>query len=193
MSGEPVTNSDVFLWALYELGGDEGFVDVEHVFYRSFELAPRRLGWRTRPKLPDLKKCSKGMRDAESKTPKLLLKNGPDERRLTVEGQRWIESNFDRLAESLGDDRVVEAPRSRDSSRLLAPLTRSSLFTEWVQDGAFVDEKWRYAELLRCSPDSTSNVWRRRLEELKSAAYAADRRQLFEFLDALEANRPEWF
>ena len=193
MSGEPVTNSDVFLWALYELGGDESFVDVEDVFYRSFELAPHRLGWRTRPQLPDLKKCSKGMRDAEQKSPTLLLKNGPDERLLTTEGQRWIESNFDRLAESLGHDRVVQAPRSRNSSRRLASLERSPLFVTWVQDGVLADEKWRFAELLRCSPDSTSNVWRRRLKELQAAAYAADRRQMLEFLDTLEANRSEWF
>ena len=193
MSGEPVTNSDVFLWALYELGGDETFVDVEDVFFRSFEIAPQRLGWRTRPNLPDLKKCSKGMRDAENKSPKLLLKNGPDERLLTTEGQQWIESNFDRLAKSLGHDRVVQAPRSRNSSRLLKVLDRSPLFITWVQDGVLADEKWRFAELLRCSPDSTSSVWRRRLEELQSAAYAADRLELLGFLDALAANRSEWF
>jgi hypothetical protein len=43
MSSEPVTNSDVFLWALYELGGADEFVDVEAAFFRAFELAPLRL------------------------------------------------------------------------------------------------------------------------------------------------------
>ena len=98
MTGEPVTNSDVFLWSLFELGGGEDFVDVEPAFLLAFQLAPQRLGWRTKSDLPDLKKCSKALRDAEAKVPSLLLKQGPDLRRLTVEGQKWIEENFERLA-----------------------------------------------------------------------------------------------
>jgi hypothetical protein len=46
MSSEPVNNSEVLLWALYELGGADDFVDVESAFFRAFELAPLRLGWR---------------------------------------------------------------------------------------------------------------------------------------------------
>lgn len=62
ISSEPVTNSDVFLWALFELGGGDDFVDVEAVYIRAFQLAPLRLSWRTRDDLPDLKKCSKALR-----------------------------------------------------------------------------------------------------------------------------------
>lgn len=70
---EPVTNSDVFLWALFELGGADEFVDVEAVFIKAFELAPLRLSWRTRPDLPDLKKCSKALRDAEGQEKRARL------------------------------------------------------------------------------------------------------------------------
>jgi hypothetical protein len=80
MNSDPVTNSDVFLWALYELGGADEFVDVEAAFFRAFELAPLRLSWRTRPDLPDLKKCSKALRDAENRKPRLLVKEGADKR-----------------------------------------------------------------------------------------------------------------
>ena len=73
---EPITNTDVFLWALYELGGSDEFIDVEAAFYRAFELAPARLSWRTRSDLPDLKKCSKALRDAEGRKPALLVRRG---------------------------------------------------------------------------------------------------------------------
>src|SRR2546426_1064044 len=129
MSPEPVINSDVFLWALYELGGADDFVDVEAVFIRAFELAPLRLIWRTRSDLPDLKKCSKALRDAEGRDPKLLVKHGAEMRRLTAEGQRWIEENFDRLADALGGDHLVRAPRTRIPARLVSEALESSVFT----------------------------------------------------------------
>ncbi len=193
MVAEPVTNSEVFLWALFELDGSETFVDVEDVFLQAFKLAPQRLSWRTRSDLPDLKKCSKALRDAEAKTPQLLVKSGGDLRRLTVDGQKWIEDNFERLAAALGTDRVVQAPRSRKSSRLLSEATRSDAFRQWQDTGALSQEKWRYAELLRCSPDSNRSVWKNRIETLKSAAYAAKHKAMLDFLDDLVNAHSDWF
>lgn len=193
MSTEPVTNSDVFLWALYELDGGDEFVDVEEVFIRAFELAPLRLSWRTRPDLPDLKKCSKALRDAEGREPRLLVKKGPEMRRLTVEGQQWIEENFDRLAEALGGSRPVRAPRTRTPSRLIGQALRSPVFTTWRETGRVTNEKWRVAEMLRCSPDSSRTVFRDRLEALRGAAYSAGRDDALELLNALATERGDWF
>ena len=193
MSIEPITNSDVFLWALYELGGSDKFVDVEEVFIRAFELAPLRLSWRTRKDLPDLKKCSKALRDAESREPRLLMKRGSEMRCLSVDGQRWIENNFDRLAESLGDERVVRAPHTRSHSRLVAQALRSRVFRDWEDNGSITSQKWRVAEMLRCSPDSSSEVFRNRLEALRSAAYSSGRTDALEFFNAIADSRAEWF
>lgn len=193
MTHEPVTNSDVFLWALYELGGAETFIDVEEVFIRAFKLAPLRLSWRTQPDLPDLKKCSKALRDAEGRKPKLLVKQGPEMRRLTVEGQKWIENNFDRLAESLNSDRVVQAPRTRVPARLVNEALQSEAFRLWQQSGVVTNEKWRVAEILRCSPDSSRTVFHERLETLRSAAYATGRFDALAFLDVLAKERTAWF
>jgi hypothetical protein len=193
MSPEPVNNSDVFLWALYELGGADDFVDVERAFIKAFDLAPLRLSWRTRPDLPDLKKCSKALRDAEGRKPRLLVKKGAEMRRLTVEGQRWIEENFDRLAEALGSDRVVRAPLTRAPSRLVGEALRSPVFAMWRETGVMTEEKWRVAEVLRCSPDSSRTVFRDRLETLRGAAYSAGRNDALDFLDALAKERADWF
>lgn len=193
MSAEPVTNSDAFLWALYELGGADEFIDVENVFFRAFELAPLRLSWRTRSDLPDLKKCSKALRDAEGREPRLLVKKGAEMRRLTVEGQQWIEDNFDRLAEALGGERVVSAPRTRVPSRLVSQALQSAVFATWTETATITDEKWRVAEMLRCSPDSSRAVFRDRLETLRGAAYSAGRLDALGFLDALAAERADWF
>lgn len=193
MTSEPVTNSDVFLWALYELGGADEFVDVEAAFIKAFELAPLRLSWRTRPDLPDLKKCSKALRDAEGREPRLLVKQGAEMRRLTVEGQRWIEDNFDRLVETLGGDRPVRAPRIRVPSRLVSHALQGPVFMAWSETRAITEHKWRVAEMLRCSPDSSRGVFRDRLETLRGAAYSAGRLDALEFLDALARERADWF
>jgi len=193
MTPEPVTNSEVFLWALYELGGADDFVDVEDAFVKAFEVAPLRLSWRTRADVPDLKKCSKALRDAEGREPRLLIKKGAEMRRLTVGGQQWIEENFDRLADALGGDRVVRAPRTRVPSRLVSQALQSTVFTAWSDRRTITDEKWRVAEMLRCSPDSSRGVFRDRLETLRSAAYSTGRLDSLEFLDALAKERADWF
>ena len=193
ITSEPVTNSDVFLWALFELGGDEDFVDVEGVFFRAFELAPLRLSWRTREDLPDLKKCSKALRDAEERRPLLLVKRGPEMRRLTAEGQKWIEDNFDRLADSLRSNQKVQATRRRAPARLITDALRSSAHKIWADSGEITEEKWRIAEMLRCSPDSSRQIFRERLETLRAAAYAAGRDDALKFLDSLQQERPQWF
>jgi hypothetical protein len=194
MTSEPVTSSEVFLWALYELGGADDFVDVEDAFFKAFQLAPLRLSWRTRQDLPDLKKCSKALRDAEGRKPKLMVKNGADKRRLTVAGQRWIEENFERLAQALGGgDRLVGPSRIRIPSRLVSQATQTAVFTDWVENGAITEQKWRVAEMLRCSPDSSRSVFHDRLETLRAAAYSSGRRDVLEFFDALLRERPNWF
>ena len=38
MNAETTTNFDVILWALYDLGGDEKFVDIEDIFLKLSKL-----------------------------------------------------------------------------------------------------------------------------------------------------------
>jgi hypothetical protein len=190
---ESVTNADIFLWALYELGGADGFIDVENAFIRTFDLAPERLSWRTRSDLPDLKKCSKGLQEAEARKPRLLVKNGPYARMLSAEGQRWIEENFDRLANALGQANAVQPPRQRRSSRLVSQIVSSDLFNQWEDTSRLPEEKWQVAELLNCSPDSSQAVWDRRFEELKAAAYLAGQGSLLSFLESVKDKHQEWF
>jgi hypothetical protein len=193
VTNEPVTNHDAILWALYELGGAEQFVDVEDVFIRAFELAPRRLSWRTKPEIPDLKKCSKALQEVERREPRLLVKQGAEMRQLTVEGQRWIEDNFDRLADGLGRDRGVQAPQTRASSRVVRQVIQSGPFAHWKDTGTMTEEKWRVAEMLRCSPDSSSAVFKGRLEAIRAAAYSSGRIDVLDFLDVLAKERADWF
>lgn len=192
--GNEVTNHEVFLWALSQLGGIHGFVDVEHVFVKCFEVAPQRFSWRTRSDLPDYKKCAKALRDAEAKRPKLLVKTGDSfGRQFTVEGQAWLEAHKARLNTRIGGVDVVQEPRSRHRARLIAEVERSTVFQEWAASRTVVSEKWRMAELLKCSPDSQKVIWNDRLQILRAAARAAGKNDLLQFLEAVASKRSIWF
>jgi len=152
------------------------------------------LSWRTRLDLPDYKKCSKGLRDAEARRPNLLLKT-PDgfKRQLTVEGQEWVEKNEDRLRERLTSPQPIPEPRQRPRARELAALERSDVYRQWRDDGTVADQKWRMADLLRCAPDSPRQLWRDRLETLRASARAAGLTDITHFLDAVADEHSDWF
>ena len=193
MSSDSISNNDVILWAFYELGASEEFVDVEDVFLRAFELAPLRFAWRTREDLVDYKKCSLALGALGRQIPRPLINRGEYFRMISVAGQEWIEENFERLAEELGHDRSIKAPKSRNTSRLVAQLTKSDLYESWTKDHLITADKWRVAIALRCSPDSAASVFRDRLETLRSAAYSSGHTEILKFLDQLQAERKEWF
>ena len=84
-------NQDALVWALWLLGGADRDVDVEDIYIKCFEIAPARLGWRTRPEIPDYKKTSKALQSVESKElPGLLHRTHALRRRLTNAGVEWV-------------------------------------------------------------------------------------------------------
>lgn len=189
-----VPNWNVLLWALYELGGSDDFVDIENVFLRCFELAPQRLSWRTRPDLPDFKKCAKALQEAEARRPLLLVKTGDTfGRQLSVHGQNWIRANATRLRAQLKSGKIVREPKRRPRSRMLTEAEQATAFTEWRTERTAPIEKWKMAELLRCSPDSDVAVWRNRFAALRGAAHAADRKDLIQFLKVIADTHMDWF
>lgn len=191
---EEISNWEIFLWALDELGGSHRFVDVEDVFVRCYELSPNRFSWRTRVNIPDYKKCSKALRDAEAKRPPFLIKTGNRySRQLTVEGERWLRGNQLRLSSFQREGKVLDEPKSRPQTRALVELEQSEAFTKWRANGFLPSEKWKMADIFLCSQDSPTAVWRSRLEVLRSAANRAQKGTVLAFLDELSRQYPNWF
>jgi hypothetical protein len=188
-----LTNWEIFVWALSRLGGATEFVDVENVFVTCFQLAPTRFAWRTREDLPDYKKCSKALRDAEARRPRLLIKTRDGlERQLTVEGQEWVRAHEARMVAILHSGKAVQEPRSRPRVRMLAAVERSDAYQQWLSQKQ-LPEKWEAAELLRCSPDSDRRIWSDRLEVLRAAANGAGHAEILRFLNELASTSPDWF
>ena len=162
-------NQDVFIWALYLLGGADRDVDVEAVYLKSFELAPARLGWRTKPELPDYKKTAKALQSVEATTHVgLVHKVGPYTRRLTANGASWIERYREILETTYSLSRNVEAPKRSNLEHKRSVIKSSAAFAQWLANDPveFAD----LADAFECSPASPQNVWKGRMEELRRVA-----------------------
>lgn len=198
------SNADLFLWALALVGGRDGYVDIEDVYWKCFELAPKRFGWRTRPDIPDLQKISVARRDAikkqSSNDVELIASQEADVRkgrpvpaynwRLTSAGSAWIDRFADRLQRLYGGGSIPAPARRPDEARL-SSIRDAGAFLEWSTTGQVHAEIWELADLLECSPSSTREVWDLRLDTLEQAARQRDDNEFVEFMGALRAHVKE--
>ena len=158
-------NQDAFIWSLFLLGGADRQVDVEDLFIKCFQIAPARLGWRTRPELPDYKKISKALQSVEAKTHcGLVQKIDQYHRRLTVAGVNWVLGNEVILRKVYGGDKAVAASNNSTFERKRTRLRKHSV---WRNDNPDLTS---LADALECTPLSGLSVWRTRLTELERTA-----------------------
>lgn len=166
-SGTP-NNQDVFVWALYLLGGADMEIDVEAIYLKAFELAPARLSWRTRADIPDYKKTSKALQSVEAVSHVgLVHKTNALARKLTSAGARWVESNR-AIFETVYGGRAVAASRTSASEKFRTTFKSSSVF-EKIRSGVEVN-RLELAEALECSPSSPQPIWLSRIEQLERNA-----------------------
>lgn len=162
-------NQDVFVWALYLLGGADRVVDVEAVYLKSFDLAPARLGWRTKPELPDYKKTAKALQSVEATTHVgLVHKVGPYTRRLTADGAAWIERYRKILETTYSLGKNVSAPKGSNLDHKRSAIKSSVAFSHWLANEPV--EIADLADAFECSPASPQRVWKGRVEELRRVA-----------------------
>ena len=102
-------------------------------------------------------------------------------------------ANRSRLSSFQKEGQVLEEPKTRPQARALAEVEQSDAFAGWLANGVLPSEKWKMAELFFCSQDSPTEVWRSRLEVLRSAANRAQKSQVLAFLNELRRMYPKWF
>jgi hypothetical protein len=184
-SNEP-NNQDVFVWALYLLGGADRDVDVEDIYLKCFELAPARLGWRTRPDLPDYKKTSKALQSIEATTHVGLL-HRPHQysRRLTFEGIKWVEQYLEILKKNYSHVAVQASKTNNVYERLRTEIRNSDAWTKYLINPDSVDIS-DAAAALRCSPASPQTTWLSRTTEIRRAADVLKDDEIMEFADFVQ-------
>jgi hypothetical protein len=184
-SGEH-NNADLIVWACYAAGGYERWIDVEDLYLKAFELGPTRLGWRTRPDLPDYKKCAKALQEVEDEKRSdhlgLFLKQGRYTRKLSDDGLKWCES-YKSLLEGLYGGGFVPSQSGSEMARVIGNLENSDAFQMFVKRGSLDVELWELADALQCLPTSSFDVWMARLDRLRLAADMNGREEILKFVD----------
>jgi hypothetical protein len=166
-SADRASNSELFVWALYLLGGAEHDVDVEDIYLKCFEIAPARLGWRTKPMIPDYKKTAKALQSVEAET-EFIHKTHQYARRLTSSGLTWVNQNLDKLQANYGAQGVKPAATNHFFQRS-AFIKSHPIWSEFKR-GNSNDVLHTLADSLECSPASPAQTWDGRFVELQTMA-----------------------
>jgi len=119
-----VTNLEVIVFSVYNLGGGKEPVDTEDVAIRVNDLAPGRFRWRKYPDQINLEMVRVTLSDAKkSQNGCLLGGDGSKGWYLTVAGIQWVSQNQGKFGnKSLGRariDRELDRRRSVERPRIL--------------------------------------------------------------------------
>ena len=180
-------NQDVFVWALYLLGGADKDVDVEEIYLKCFELAPARLGWRTHPEIPDYKKTSKALQSIEATTHVgLLHRPHKYSRRLTLEGIKWVEAYKEILEKNYSKAIVLASKTTNQHERKRHELKKSDAWAKFLMDPSTVEIS-DAAAALQCSAASPMSVWSGRVNDLRRTGDLLSDESILNFADFVEA------
>ena len=180
-------NQDVFVWALYLLGGADKDVDVEEIYLKCFELAPARLGWRTHPEIPDYKKTSKALQSIEATTHVgLLHRPHKYSRRLTLEGIKWVEAYRSILEKNYSKALVQASKTTNQHERKRHELKKSDAWAKFLIDPSTVEIS-DAAAALQCSAASPMSVWSGRVNDLRRTGDLLSDESILNFADFIEA------
>ena len=180
-------NQDVFVWALYLLGGADKDVDVEDIYLKCFELAPARLGWRTHPEIPDYKKTSKALQSIEATTHVgLLHRPHKYSRRLTLEGIKWVEAYRAILEKNYSKALVQASKATNQHERKRHELKKSDAWAKFLVDPATVEIS-DAAAALQCSAASPMSIWSGRVNDLRRTGDLLSDESILDFADFIES------
>lgn len=179
-------NQDALVFALYLLGGADKDVDVEDMFLKCHELAPARLSWRTRPDLPDYKKVSKALQSVEASTHVGLFHHTNQyARRLTLDGNRWVETYISILERVYSKAPVQASKNTNMHERKRQEIKNSQVWVLFKESPANIGIE-DFASVLQCSAASSQTTWASRVHDVKRAADVLQDQELMQFAQLVE-------
>ncbi|MFC2081997.1 hypothetical protein ACFLR0_02315 [Candidatus Bipolaricaulota bacterium] len=198
-----ISNIDVVVLALGELGGAEKRIHTEVIAEKCQQLSPSQFSWvlpqfRSRS-LPDkfVTKCS--LEDAmkkkygslvEGRTSRQLELDGWS---LTIEGAVWLRKNRDRIQEGISGE-VVEHHSRRDEKKQMMHYRRHELVASFLKGGSLRPaDKYHLFDLLNCSPDAPHEIVEMRVQNFISTVELAGDEEILRFVSECREVFPELF
>lgn len=193
---EPVSNVDIVVLVLNDLGGVEKVIHSEDVAAGAFGIAPARFGWRLekyrKSGWPDKYVAKTALDDAKKPENGELVEGSyaldlaKDGWRLTPAGVRWIREHADRVRRAL---RLAAPPEitKKEADRFLRGIREQRLFRDFTGTGSLDSSAiYHFADLLSCSPDASPEVIGAKFRRLRAIAERVQDRQVIKFFEACE-------
>lgn len=188
-----LSDVDIVIYALYELGGWQERIHTEDIALRCFKIAPSKFSWVKYRQYPDLMAVWYALGSAKKGTYGGLVIGGSERKkgsgkdkfggwRLSEKGLQWIKDNKYRLEEAIHggmspDNRLLEARR-------LKTLIRSEAYSKFMTKSEKAEiSHAEFAESLVCTVNTKSEVLQERLEQLYSVADIFKQSEVKRYLD----------
>ena len=193
--GQRMSNVDIAVFALYQLGGVNRKVHLEEVACECHRLAPKRFGWEL-PKykdFPDKKAAYYALKDAEKPKAGALVERigtrdkakGGQKFWLTEQGVKWIKENGDRVASGL-KTKPSNTPRQK-AEEILRAVRGEKAFVHFQSEGGVGSlSVYDLANFLGSMYETSPSAVRKKFAEMKKKAELTDDAEISEFLLACE-------
>lgn len=196
MTVSTLSNVDIVVYSLDQLGGLEQRIHTEKIAIKCFELAKKRFGWRLPEyrKFPDKEPVRIALYDAAKEKHGGLVEGRSgvessgkdlDGWVLTPAGAQWIAKNRERIEKELN---LTGAGTNRpDTLRLKRRFYQDSAFKKFSGSQSLSDvSPYEFTDMLNCTPDASRVTIQKRFGRLKAQAITLDDENIANFIRACE-------
>ena len=196
MNKVELSNIDIIVYVIFELGGSERKIHTEHIAMECFKVAKERFSWRLPEykEYPDKQHVREALKDAKYfKEGRLITGRSGVEAAgkevdgwmLTPEGARWIVRNHKRIESLL--KRSTELSKSPDIQRVIKWFEREKCYQKYLQDGSVENiNEYEFKDMLLCRPDAHPQTIRKEFDRLKTKAEVTQNKKILSFLSTCE-------
>jgi len=195
---EGLTNEDIVLYVLYNLGGISKKVHTEHIAWESFLIAKERFSWSLKEYrdkgFPDKTTARYALEQAKKK--KLVIgRAGKDKGgslsegwRFTPEGSNWVNQNLEKISKKL---KSIE-PISKElpphiAERFVKSIKNKKIFSDYrIEKKLENTTVYEFLDMLNCSPDASTNIILNQFNLLKSNVVLLNDMELKSFIKLCE-------
>jgi len=190
VKNDELSNVDIVLYVLDQLGGWQKRVHTEEIALKCYGLAPSKFSWIKYPEYPDLSAAYYALLSAKKPEYGVLVKGESEKTKksiggwmLTADGIKWIEANKERIEEYLGKHKPIGDRLPAD--RKLKELLRSAAFKKFKAYGEQAEiSHAEFAESLVCTVNTRSEVLNDRLEQLYSIAEKLEKEDVKNYVNS---------
>lgn len=195
MQKDDLSNIDISLFALFELGGAAKKVHTEHIAWKAYELAPERFSWKLpefREKgFPDKDLVRVALTDAKKEKYGALAKGRTgtgasgktlDGWTLTARGVDWVKHNESKIRKALKLKRSKLHPR--EAARFLRKVKNELAFKRYLQAKNLDDVSvYMITDMLGCTPDAPKGTISEKFNRIFNTAQLCGDKAVISFLD----------